>query len=230
MTISFVIPSMRPIMVRRVLHDLNNQTLLPTRVILVDNSTQYFSNTKYLYDLVVERPSKNLGTNPVWNIALRLEDTYCGILGDDYRLEPTMVEKMVYGLNIKYDGVEAGAVVPEIIQQEKRRPIKTKNIRLEHLRGLLLGTGKGKCSAVLMKREVANAVPLIPDHYNIFFGDNWIGHHIIHKLGLAFVQLYPCFIYHIPGVNNVSASLNYKGVLKHERGFWNKFVREEANK
>lgn len=230
MTISFVIPSMRPIMVRRVLHDLNNQTLLPTRVILVDNSTQYFSNTKYLYDLVVERPSKNLGTNPVWNMALRLEDTYCGILGDDYRLEPTMVEKMVYGLNIKYDGVEAGAVVPEIIQQEKRRPIKTKNIRLEHLRGLLLGTGKGKCSAVLMKREVANAVPLIPDHYNIFFGDNWIGYHIIHKLGLAFVQLYPCFIYHIPGANNVSASLNYKGVLKHERGFWKKFVREEANK
>lgn len=230
MSIAFVIPSMRPTIVKRTLHDLNNQTLPPTRVVLVDNSTRFInSDNHYQYQLDIIRPEKNLGTNPVWNMALKLKEDYCGILGDDYRLEAEMVEKMMYGLHLKYgNGIEAGAVVPQIVQQRKRKPIKQKHIDLSYLSGVLLDRGKGHCSAVLMKREVANSIPPIPDHFNIFFGDNWIGYHIIHKLSLGFVQLHPCYIYHIPGANNVSASLHYKRVLKNERVYWKTFVRSQA--
>lgn len=230
MTITFVIPSMRPNKVKRTLHDLNHQTLRPSRVILVDNSTRFVNGDKYDYELEIRRPKENLGTNPVWNIALRLKDDYCGILGDDYRLEPTMVEKFVFALHLQYgNSVRAGAVVPDIVQK-KRGIIKEDKIDLSFVRGLLLGSGKGQCSAVLMKGEIARSIPLIPDDFKIFFGDNWIGYHIIHTLALGFVKVFPCNIYHTPGKDNVSASLNYKGTLKNERVFWNKFVRAEAER
>jgi hypothetical protein len=193
----------------------------------VDNSTQFVNDNDYCFELEIMRPGKNIGTNPVWNLALRLEEDYCGILGDDYRLEPTMVEKLVYGLHIKHgNDVEAGATVPEIVQQRRRKPINGTELNVNAVRGVLLGKGKGQCSAVLMRHEVAHSIPLIPDQFNIFFGDNWIGDFIIHKLSLGFIRLVPCYIYHIPGANNVSASLNYKGTLKHERKLWNELVRE----
>jgi hypothetical protein len=228
MTISFIIPSMRPIMVKRVLHDLDNQTLKPDRVVLVDNSTRFVNDTRYEYDLEIIRPGKNLGTNPVWNMGLRLEADYCGLLGDDYRLEPQMIEKLLYGLFLVCNGRPTGATVPEIIQQKKRKPLNNKSTLINNTVGIHLGRGKGQCSAVLMRKEVAHKVPLIPDHFNIFFGDNWIGYHIIEKMGLAFMRLRPCYIYHIPGPTNVSAALNYKGTLKHERKFWKQYVRKEA--
>ena len=227
MSIAFIIPSMRPIMVKRVLHDLNNQTLIPDRVVLVDNSTRFVRSDQYDYELDIIRPDQNIGTNPVWNLALRFEEDYCGILGDDYRLEPQMVEKLLFGLFLKYSGRAAGATVPEIVQQRKRAPLKNDSVPIKDVRGSSLSTGKGQCSAVLMRKEVAHKVPLIPDQFNIFFGDNWIGYHIIEKLKLGFIRVVPCYIYHVPGPNNVSASLNYKGVLKHERMLWKKYVREK---
>ena len=228
MSIAFVIPSMRPIMVKRVLHDLNNQTLIPDRVVLVDNSTRFVRSDQYDYDLDVIRPKKNLGTNPVWNLALRFKEDYCGILGDDYRLEPQMVEKLLFGLFLKYNGRAAGVTVPQIVQQKRRKPLKNDSVPINDVRGLCLDTGKGQCSAVLMRKEVAHKVPLIPDKFNIFFGDNWIGYHIIQKLKLGFIRVVPCHIYHVTGPTNVSASLNYKGVLKHERNLWKQYVRQEA--
>ena len=233
MSMAFIIPSMRPIMVKRVLHDLNNQTLIPDRVVLVDNSTRFVRSNpydnQYDYDLDIIRPKKNLGTNPVWNLALRFEEDYCGILGDDYRLEPQMVEKLLFGLFLKYGarGCAAGVTVPQIVQQRKRSPLKNNSVPIKDVRGTLLNTGKGQCSAVLMRKEVAHKVPLIPDQFNIFFGDNWIGYHIIEKLKLGFIRVAPCYIYHIPGPSNVSASLNYKAVLKHERNLWKQYVRQE---
>lgn len=229
MSIAFVIPSIRPITVNRVLHDLDNQTLRPTRVLLVDNSTRFDSSVDcYRYHLEVVRPKENLGTNPVWNLALRFEEDYCGILGDDYRLEPTMVEKLLFGLHLKYhNSIEAGMTVPEIVQQKRRKPPENTYCDLGNVRGINLGTGKGKCSAVLMKREIAHSIPFIPDHFKIFFGDNWIGYHIC-KMGLGVIQLVPCYIYHTPGASNVSASLNYAGTLKKERIHWNEFMRNET--
>jgi hypothetical protein len=221
---------MRPNQVKRVLHDLDNQTVRPTRVLLVDNSTHFINNKSYYYELEIIRPRKNIGTNPVWNLALLLKEDYCGILGDDYRLEPYMVEKLIWGLHIRHDkDTTAGATVPEIIQERRRGNHREHHSDIQSCRGRLLGTGKGQCSAVLMRQEVAHSIPPIPDHFNIFFGDNWISYHII-KMGLGFVRMTPCFIYHTPGANNVSASLNYKGTLKHERQFWNQFVREQASK
>lgn len=228
MSIEFVIPSMRPIMVKRVLHDLNNQTLKPDRVVLVDNSTRFVNSEQYDYELEIVRPEKNLGTNSVWNIALRLDSDYCGILGDDYRLEPQMVEKLLFGLFLKYNGRVAGATVPQIVQQRKRVPLRSKETNINDVRGICLGSGKGQCSAVLMVKEVAHRVPLIPKQFKVFFGDNWIGYHIIEKMGFGFIRLIPCHIYHIPGADNVSASVNYKGTLKHERMLWKKYVRSEA--
>lgn len=230
MSIGFVIPSMRPIMVDRVLHDLNHQTLKPDFVILVDNSTQYVRKRKYDFDLIIERPGKNIGTNPAWNIALRLDADYCGILGDDYRFDNNMLEKLLFGLFLRHGmrNLEAGATVPTLIQQRKRKPPKNNHVDLAVVRGECLYTGKGQSAAVLMKREIAHQIPLIPKHFKIFFGDNWISFHIIHKMGLGWVRLTHCHIYHIPGPTNVSAKLDYKGTLKHERKFWNEYLRKEG--
>lgn len=230
MSIGFVIPSLRPIMVDRVLHDLNHQTLTPDFVILVDNSTQYVRKQRYNFDLIINRPNRNIGTNPAWNIALRLDADYCGILGDDYRLDNTMIEKLVYGLWLNHgsNSLKAGATVPTLIQQRKRRPPKNNHIKLDLVRGECLNTGKGQSAAVLMKKEVAHQIPLIPDHFKIFFGDNWISFHIIHKMALGWVRLTHCHIYHIPGPTNVSAKLNYKGTLKDERRFWNEYLAKQG--
>lgn len=230
MSIGFVIPSMRPIMVDRILHDLEHQTLKPDFVILVDNSTKYVRKRKYSYALIIDRPGKNIGTNPAWNKALRLNADYCGILGDDYRLDNTALEKMVYGLWLHHgsNNIPAGATVPTLVQQRKRRPPKNNHVKIEVVRGECLSTGKGQSAAVLMKKEVAHQIPLIPDHFKIFFGDNWISYHIIEKMGLGWVRLTHCHIYHIPGPNNVSAKLNYKGTLKNERKFWNQYLRSEG--
>lgn len=232
MSIGFVIPSMRPIQVDRVLHDLNHQTVRPNFVVLVDNSTQYVRKyNDYKYDLQIIRPPKNLGTNPVWNMALRLDADYCGILGDDYRLDNTMIEKLLYGLWLKHGSknIEAGATVPYIVQQRKRKPPNNTYIDMSHVQGIELSTGKGQSAAVLMRKEIAHKIPKIPKQFNIFFGDNWISYHIF-KMKMGWIRVSHCHIYHIPGPNNVSASLNYKGVLKHERRLWVEFLKEENAK
>lgn len=229
MSIGFVLPCMRPIMVDRVLHDLQNQTLKPDFVILVDNSTKYVrKEIKYDYDLQIVRPGKNIGTNQAWNIALRLNADYCGFVGDDYRLDYTMIEKLVYGLCIKHgpSDVMAGATVPTLLQQRKRTPPENTHIKLEQVKSDLLKTGKGQSAAVLMRKRVAHDIPEIPKCFKIFFGDNWISYHIIHKMKLGWVRMDPCHIYHIPGPTNVSAKLNYRVTLRNERRLWNKLFKK----
>ena len=231
MTIGFVIPSMRPIRVDRVLHDLHNQTVKPDFVILVDNSTRYVRKRDYDYDLIIKRPGKNLGTNPVWNMALRLDADYCGILGDDYRLCNTVVEKLLYGLSLTYGSnkIKAGATVPYLVQQRKRKPPVNTYIDMSHVTGVPLKTGKGQSAAVLMRKEIAHKIPKIPEQFNIFFGDNWMSYHIF-KMKMGWIRMSHCHIYHIPGPTNVSASLNYRGVLKHERRSWVEFLKGENAK
>ena len=231
MSIAFVIPSMRPNRVKRVLHDLDNQTVVPNRVVLVDNSTRFVTDRSYKFKLEIVCHGKNIGTNPVWNMALRFKENFCGILGDDYRLEATLIEKLRYGLLLRCDGVRTGATVPEIVQTKKfGRVIKQPFVSLDNIYPIRLGRTKGFCSAVLMTREVAHAIPLIPKCFKIFFGDNWIGYHITHTLKLGFIQIKPCFVYHTPGPDNVSVSLNYKEVLLHERGFWKDYIRSQVNR
>lgn len=232
MTIGFVIPSMRPILVDRVLHDLNHQTVRPDFVVLVDNSTRYVRKyNDYRYDLRIVRPKKNLGTNPVWNMALRLDADYCGILGDDYRLCNTMVEKLLYGLSLTHgvENIKAGATVPYLIQQSKRKPPNNTYIDMSQVRGAPLKTGKGQSAAVLMRKEIAHKIPTIPEQFNIFFGDNWISYHIF-KMNMGWIRMSHCHIYHIPGPNNVSAMLNYRVVLRNERRFWVEFLKGENAK
>ena len=124
-----------PIQVDRVLHDLNNQTLKPDFVMLVDNSTQYVRKRDYDYDLIIKRPGKNLGTNPVWNMALRLDADYVGIIGDDYRLEPQMIEKLILGLSLKdVKNRDVGAAVPQgLSSKEKECPSVAKRQTLTRL-------------------------------------------------------------------------------------------------
>lgn len=218
-SVAYVMPCMRPMEALCVLEDLNNQTLKPNYVLLVDNGGDFMPVKEYDFDFEIHRPGENIGTNAVWNMCLKLDADYVGIVADDLRLSDCLIDKSIKVLNEKHgkkNRVTAGCVTANVV---KALPLPEYDP--DNLEVINCATGKGKAGTVLMKKEIAQKIPPIPcDLFKIFFGDNWLSFHLKKKIGVAWLLLRDCYIYHKPGQNQVSRKLRYKFVLERERRLW----------
>lgn len=218
-TVGIILTSMRPDKVKLVIDDLYKQSIIPDKVILIDNGCNIddIDITLLAKGFHLICVGENIGTNQSWNKMWELDTDYVGIVADDLRLDPNMIEIMIEGLNKKYDKHIPGIVTATISHRIKLPKSDPNRIIGEPTRS------KGQCGALLMKRCTLQCIPKIPKEFFIFFGDNWLGYWLGFE-GLSFIRL-NTYVHHIPGPDDVSKNMDYKSVLESERGHWKSFLR-----
>jgi hypothetical protein len=211
------IPSIRKDEVFKVLKSIEVQTLLPDKVVMVDNSLSFrkrdYQTNKFEFELV--KFGENVGASFVWNLALRSDAEIIGIFSDDIVIARNVIEETAKFLNEDRRGT--GIVCPKIVEAlplpETKGPVVPKKVR-----------GKGNAGIFFLKREVAQLMPLIPANLRMFFNDNWL-HYWLKQIDLAWIQLTNVYIYHRRHPDKYTRSLKYQDTLKKERYFWDDFAR-----
>ena len=209
--LAFTMPVTRPELVPVVLDHLNNQTLIPKSVLIVDNSGRLKLTETYDFEVAVKTPFENLGVNPVWNMALLQAKTkYTGFLPDDLRLETRLCEKLIALLESDPD---IGAAIPTTVRELPLPVNDTYSLRHEKCT-----RGKGNAYLVIMPTAYAKTLPVIPKELKIYFGDVWL-HYWMKKDGKVWARMRDCHVYHppFPKAMNIPMYIIRKMERRHAR-------------
>lgn len=222
--ISILLPVMRPRQVLSVLSDLNDQIIIPNRVVLVDNSGKFDLRSafdgQYRYHLDVIRPGENIGVNKVWNMMWdkKFEEyEYIGVLGDDYRLNKYSLLRMLHILqNTTLKAVTC------LIKQGTHLPPDPSGLGIS----VEVVRAKGHLGFSLFNREwLVKNVPRIPSQFKVFFGDDWIGYHIQYaKENVNCLTDTVITHYHY---EDISFDIGTREILREERIIWKRYLRGE---
>lgn len=213
MTIKMVIPTMRPECILNTLDDMRKQSFAPDRIIVWDNMDEDAPPLPFYPNMHLYRDKENVGVNKVWNLILGEPQDYDYVgFSADHRLSDFLIEKCVKLLQKRYVGVVSPTMVLQIFPPVKRGDLSHSGVR-----------GKGNAGFILMRKEVAERIPKIPEELKIFFGDNWISYWV-RKYGLEWVRLGNAYIKRES--IGVSALKSHKGILRAERHHWNRLMEE----
>lgn len=226
MKIDALVPCTRPERLIDALHDINSQSVKVDSILVVDNGEYEKKNRLIDYkplpwwrenypNLILWRFGKNIGTNAAWNIGLRSEADFIVFFPDDMRFDHHFVKKAIY----VFQDPNVAVVSAKIIPWEEDLP---KGYDDHYRCGRTCG--HGKAGVFMIRGTVARALPLIPDEYFIFFGDDWIDFHVRLRMRLIWTELRWSCARHDYG-SGVSADLK-KTVLREERKHWMKFLEE----
>ncbi|MDY6957794.1 MAG: glycosyltransferase family A protein [Halobacteriota archaeon] len=226
MKIDALVPCTRPERLIDALEDINSQSTPVDSILVVDNGEHEKKNRLIDYkplswwrqtypNLILWRFGKNIGTNAAWNIGLRSESDFIMFFPDDMRFDHHFVKKAVYC----FQDPRVVVVSARIIEWGEELP-KNKENDYQRKRAC----GHGKAGVFMMRGTYARHLPLIPEEYFIFFGDDWIDFHVRKKSRLIWTELTHSCARHDYG-SGVSAELK-KTVLREERKHWVKFLEE----
>lgn len=222
--IALIMPFMRKEQGMRVLQDLNRQVLKPDLVHVVmqgaQNRPSFFKDFEPKFKMWVSINRVNQGTNAVWNGMWdkpHQDKKYIGVIGDDYRLNPYCLARMVHVLDTSQPSIYAATC--HILQKREMPPVP------DGMRIMLSPCpSKGHMGFCLFNRDfLVQHVPPIPAPFKIFFGDDWIGWHL-DKAGTSMYQLVDTHITHFHH-EDLGGVLKYKEVIKKERATWKSYIR-----
>lgn len=214
MTIKMVIPTMRADCIVHTLDDMRQQSIVPDKIVVWDNTEEGSGAIPFYPNVHVYRERKNVGTNKAWNLVLgeKQDYDYVGFCGD-HRLGDHLIEKCIAVLQDE----RVGIVCPQMVDEFP--PIDQNDTRWEAVRW-----GKGNCPFVLMRKEVAERIPKIPKELKIFFGDNWISHWIKDRQQLLWAKLHNGYIRR--DSIGVSAQRHWRNICRAERHHYERIMRE----
>ena len=225
MKIEAWVPCMRPKQMIGVLEDIRLQSHKIDRIIIVDNGEDKLLNYIPYYTwedepspsprLQIRDYHANIGTNAVWNLGLRSKADFIMFFPDDMRFDYHFVKKAIH----TFDDPNVAVVSAKIIPWEEQLP-KGKEDAYRCGRCC----GHGKAGVFMIRGSVAREIPLIPEEYFIFFGDDWIDFHVRLKMKKIWTELRWSCARHDYG-SGVSAYLK-KTVLREERRHWYKYLEE----
>lgn len=221
--LSILIPSMRPSKVVFVVEDLLAQSRRPDRIIVVDNSDNINPNRNPFSSkfVTVLKFGENIGTNAVWNMMWDQDTEFVGFMSDDLRLDLNLCDKLIKVLKIDHH-FKIAATCPSIKHIFPLPYSHPKDLSFSITRA------KGNAAAAILRLELLRNIPRIPNCYRVFFGDNWMGYWFSER-GYKWVILRNCYIHHEAWVNvqtGLAKRLEYKKLIKEERGHWKDFVRK----
>jgi hypothetical protein len=214
---------MRPKQMIEALLDISRQSKKVDKVCVVDNGEDKLLKyipirtwkEEYSPKLEILDFHKNIGTNAVWNLGLRSEADFILFFPDDMRFDHHFVKKAIYC----FQDPRVVVVSAKIILWEEEPPKNKENdYRCKR------ACGHGKAGVFMIRGSYARSLPLIPEEYFIFFGDDWIDFHVRKKDRLIWTELQNSCARHDYG-SGVSAELK-KTVLREERKHWMKFLEE----
>lgn len=216
-------PVMRLKSALKVVDDLVKQTKKIDSLVIVDNCCEFYKiDDKFFQDapfkVKVIKPGRNIGTNAVWNMMWKSNYKHVGIVGDDYEIEKYAIQGLFESLGKDNIGCTTATIF-------KDRPIKFKKQR--EIPNWTYGKvrGAGHLGLSLFEKNVLMQIPMIPDNLFIFFGDNWIGHHLL-TIGKKVVEVNVGVRHDYK--TDLKELLDYKTILKKEKTIWRQWKKEQG--
>ena len=178
-----------------------DNSIVPEKIVAIDNSKS-FGLDPYGHILTM-RGSETIGVNASWEIGARL----CGdvdivsILNDDIEITPTFFENVIKAFK---ETPDAGAICPNTLTP-KKKSIKESAIKpMRRVEGW----------AFSIKKEILNAAYPMPEHMEIFAGDNWLWWFSHFRCRLGWFKDYSINIFHHVGSSQTQRT---RSRLKKER-------------
>jgi hypothetical protein len=210
MNIEVIIPVVNVDLAIELLNDIEKNTLLPKRIIIIDNSKQFFryNSPKFITEFYYSstglvNESINLGISK-----LDRKCDYVSILNDDIRIGNWFFQRI--GETFTYHPVCGVACGNTCFDIDKIRKGKVKYVPMERREGW----------AFVIRRSLLDKIPPIPhDVLTTFHGDDWIWCYT-HKHGLYWFKDVGNTLYHAVGSSILK--LGFRSIKRKEHNIWNK--------
>lgn len=224
MIIDVVIPLVNPELGEVVIRNLENGSVRPNTIFIVDNTpTRDFYYLSDRVDLVIVQ-SDNGWTNESWQLGLDLTNADAlSILNDDLVLNENFLKKVREGLKDK----KCGVICPRTFA-DQQSGWQEEMKRTEKLPSSFERMKKREGWAFTIKRECFSKIPPIPKDLKLFFGDDWYWRWV-HKIGYFWHKDVNNVIYHAVGSSmrkGEEALRKFRRIREEER----KIFREEWSK
>lgn len=216
MNFNVIIPVVNPDLCDEVITSMEYNTILPQKVIIIDNSDGRYIPESKKFPIYVFT-SQTGWVNESWNLGITKVDITCdyvSILNDDIYLNSWFFQRVHETFQAYKDcGVACPYTVNNMreLGKGKRKPSITRLLKREGW-------------AFTFKKSVLDIIPPIPDYrVKLFHGDDWFWFHSKTK-GFCWYQDEGNIIYH-----QVGASIERNGLRslkKIERNEWRKIMNE----
>lgn len=212
LSITLVLPVVQIRMAEDLIKQAEENTLIPERIILIDNSKDGFYPESKIPTTRIRRKEPEMGVNESWNMGISLSTTdLVSIFNDDISITPYLFEKVeAVMLTLPKCGVACPKTITpgmltsvfddSIIKKERREPPITGIMR------------RREGWAFTIRKSVLDRIPKIPTELKTFFGDDWYWHHT-QRLGFCWMRIRNTCVFHHVGV-----SVRAMGITKREGG------------
>ncbi len=210
-----VIPVVNPDLANVLIKNMEENTLLPERVVIINNSNESYMprSTKFLIEIYF---SKTGLVNESINLGIS-ETTDCdfvSILNDDIQIGFWFFKRIAKVFN----EMRCCASLPHIIVDPKKLPLKDGPYSPSRM-------AKVQGCAMSFRKEVINQIPEIPAHrIKTFHGDDWLWMWSIKQTRLRWFTDSGNPIYHMVGQSTLK--LGKRRQKKRERNEWEKILWE----
>lgn len=211
MQIGVIVPIIHDKFINGLLDCIAQNSLLPDKIIIIDNSE---NGVKLKTRLNIERytPPSPHGVNASWNYGIHelfAQVDLISILNDDLLIENLFFEKILrVALLYKKFGVFCPETVSDAILIRDAMPLDS-----------VIGSGMNRREgwAWTIRSEVAKQIPPIPDELKTWCGDDWYWHHCA-KLNRPWMKMINNKCFHFVGQSNRIVDV-HKDIRKEKQLF-----------
>jgi len=214
-----IIPVMNIDLCNILLKSIEENTLLPKRIIIIDNTEESYNpiSSKFPIDIYYSQ-TKTVNESINLGISKLSDCDFVSILNDDVILGSWFFERIAKVLNTM---INCCVLCPHIIVDPTKLPL------IEGKEEIVPMTKREGC-AFTVKKYIIDAVPPIPDErIKIFHGDDWIWYWTA-KTGKIWCKDMGNFVFHKVGSSILR--LGFRKVKRPEREEYRKIIKEIESK
>lgn len=220
MSITVIVPSVYLPLASAMIASIERNTVLPSQVILLDNSSlcgvSFPQVLSYKVNLLTIRNDPPLSVNASWNLGISkvaIDCNFICILNDDIILGPTFFARMLHSMKgLKRCGVYCPHTVTDIDAMHYAHP------GLPYIQ-MRKREGWAMCARAFLLRECP---PIPDDKLKTFYGDDWIWIHTVSKGWMWWKDMHNV-IYHAVGATTREFDLTES--KKEERAAYYRLTR-----
>lgn len=217
MNINVIVPVVQPHYCDNMLESLEKNTILPTRVILIDNTVNGdYLPVSNIFNIDIYK-SLTGKVNESWNLGVCLVDItadYVSILNDDIYLNKWFYQRVLETFDSHRD---CGVACPRSVNSMEDMGIGKKERKIKRME-------RREGCAFTFKKKVLDMIAPIPHHrVKIFHGDDWY-HCWTNMNGFSWYKDEGNIIFHHVGAS--VKMLGYRRVKKTEWNEWQKIRGE----
>jgi GT2 family glycosyltransferase len=218
--ITVIILTMKIAWRTKTLDMLAEGSMLPERVIVVNNSDQEFEEAdwEWPFEILLLSPGRNIWIGPAQNWAIRNirgdEDAVC-FLSDDVDIRINFLERIYHSLMVLPD---AGCICPVTV--DTMEEFSGFKVRDDYQR-----MRKREGWAMTFKRSVLDQIPPVPPELKLFYSDDWFHFHT-RQLGYRWYRDIGTVVLHTQGASINTFHAESKRMMEEEGAYFHRYKHE----